>query len=134
MTLTANDLEPAQDRVLRTAVDIVRLLERYQFDLSTEKHLQAAIESAFVENGIVFEREKRLSPRDIPDFLVEGGVVVECKLRGKSRKIDVYQQLMRYAAHPKVTAIVLASNNVMGLPQEIDSKPLYAASLSRGWI
>jgi hypothetical protein len=134
MTLISNDLERPHDKVFRTAVDIVRLLELYQFDLSTEKHLQAAVESAFLESGIVFEREKRLSPRDIPDFLVDGGVVVECKLRGKSRKIDVYQQLMRYAAHPEVTAIVLASNSVMGLPEEIDRKPLYAASLSRGWI
>jgi hypothetical protein len=134
MTLTANVHQPAKDQVPRTAVDIVRLLERCQFDLSTEKHLQAAIESEFVDSGVVFEREKRLSAGDIPDFLVEGGVVVECKLRGKSRKIDVYQQLTRYAAHPEVTAIVLASNNVMGLPQEIDGKPLYAASLSRGWI
>ena len=123
-----------QDAVPSTAAAVVRLLERYQLDLSTEKHLQAGVEAAFIESGQVFEREKRLSARDIPDFLVEGGIVVECKLRGKSRKIDVYQQLLRYATHPDVSAIVLASNSVMGLPAEINGKPVYAASLSRGWI
>lgn len=132
--ITSIDKERLLNEVSRTAVDIVRLLERYQLDLSTEKHLQAGVEEAFIDNGIAFEREKRLSPSDIPDFLVGGGIVVECKLRGKSRKIDVYHQLVRYAAHPEVTAIVLASNSVMGLPAEINGKPIYAASLSKGWI
>ena len=126
--------ENIQSEVCRAAIRIVRLLERYQLDLSTEKHLQAGVEAAFIEGEIAFEREKRLSPRDIPDFLVDGGIVVECKLRGKSRKIDVYHQLVRYAAHADVSAIVLASNSVMGLPTKIDGKPVYAASLSRGWI
>ncbi|WP_323025669.1 hypothetical protein [Castellaniella sp.] len=122
------------DKELSTAMQVVRLLERYQFDLSTEKHLQAGVETAFLENGLVFEREKRLSARDIPDFLLEGGIVVECKLRGKSRKIDVYQQLLRYAQHQDVSTIVLASNSVMGLPDQMHGKPVYAASLSMGWI
>ncbi|QMI49714.1 hypothetical protein [Burkholderia sp. MBR-1] len=119
---------------ISVAHDVIRLLLRCQFDLSTEKHLQVDVESAFRENGISFEREARLTASDIPDFLVAGSVVVECKLRGKSRKIDVYRQLERYASHPDVKAIVLASNSVMGLPPEINGKPVYAASLSRGWI
>ena len=122
------------EKELSTAMQVVSLLERYQFDLSTEKHLQAGVETAFIENGLVFEREKRLSARDIPDFILEGGIVVECKLRGKSRKIDVYQQLLRYAQHQDVSTIVLASNSVMGLPDEMHGKPVYAASLSMGWI
>ncbi|MDM8356619.1 hypothetical protein [Pandoraea communis] len=117
-----------------TAISLVRLLQQYRFDLSTEKHLQAEIEDVLLKAGIVFEREKRLSDRDIPDFLVAGGVVIECKIRDKSRKIDVFKQLQRYAQHPCVCSIVLASNMAMGLPADINGKPLYAASLSRGWI
>lgn len=117
-----------------TAIVLVRLLQQHRFDLSTEKHLQAEIEEVLLKAGITFEREKRLSDHDIPDFLIAGGVVIECKIRDKSRKIDVFKQLQRYAQHPCVSSIVLASNMAMGLPPEINGKPLYAASLSRGWI
>lgn len=116
---------------------IVRLLQRYRFDLSTEKHLQAGIEDAFRAEGIQFEREKRLPGSDfldILDFFVTGGVVVECKMRNKARKIEIFKQISRYAMHEDVTAIVLASNLVMGLPPAINGKPIFAASLSRGWI
>ncbi|WP_321967211.1 hypothetical protein [Burkholderia cepacia] len=113
---------------------IVRLLQRYRFDLSTEKHLQADIEDAFRAEGIEFEREKRLSDSDILDFFVRGGVVVECKMRNKARKIEIFKQISRYAEHEDVTAIILASNVAMGLPSAISGKPVFAASLSRGWI
>lgn len=122
------------DDVLRIASDIVRLIRRCRLDLSTEKHLQMGVEAAFTESGIAFEREKRLTSNDIPDFFVAGGVVVECKMRNKSRKIAIYKQLCRYATHPEVKAIVLASNVSMGLPPEIDGKPVFTASLSAGWI
>lgn len=117
-----------------TAVALVQLLQQHRFDLSTEKHLQAEIEEVLLKAGFPFEREKRLSDRDIPDFLIARSVVIECKIRDKSRKIDVFKQLQRYAQHPCVGSIVLASNMAMGLPPEINGKPVYAASLSRGWI
>jgi hypothetical protein len=113
---------------------IVRLLQQCRFDLSTEKRLQADVETALTDSGIAFEREKHLSARDIPDFFVEGGIVVECKMRNKSKKTAIFDQLCRYAEHPEVSALILASNVSMGLPSEIDGKPLYAASLSRGWL
>lgn len=114
--------------------ELVRMLERQRLDLSSEKHLQEGIEQDFLSQGIVFEREKRLSARDIPDFLVDGGVVIECKLRNKARKIEVFKQLTRYAEYPEVTAIILAANFTMGLPPDIKSKPVYVASLSKGWL
>lgn len=117
-----------------SAIDIVRFLQRCRLDLSTEKHLQTGIEQALESTGLPFEREKRLSERDIPDFFVKGCVAIECKMRNKARKIDIFKQLSRYAEYPEVTAIVLASNVSMGLPSEINGKPVYAASLSRGWM
>jgi hypothetical protein len=117
-----------------TPEQIVRLLHGHRFDLSTEKHLQKDVEDAFLNEGISFEREKRLSERDILDFMVAGGIVVECKMRNKARKIEIFKQISRYAEHPDVTAIILASNVSMGLPTEINGKPVFAASLSRGWI
>lgn len=116
------------------AVEIVRLLQRHRFDLSTEKHLQEGVQKAFDAAGVSFEREKRLSSTDIPDFFVKGGIVVECKMRKKAKKMEVYRQLSRYAEHKEVTTIILASNLSIGLPAEIQGKPVYSASLSHGWL
>lgn len=115
------------------AVRLVRLIEGHRLDLSTEKRLQADLADALERAGIPFEREKHLSDRDIPDFLVDGGVAIECKMRG-ARKMNIYRQLYRYAEHPEVRAIIMASNVSMGLPPAINGKPVYSARLSRGWL
>jgi len=128
--MKSSALPPVDDR----AIKIVRVLQRYQLDLSTEKHLQAGIETAFIKEGVVYEREKRLSAKDIPDFLIDGDIVVECKLHNSSRKMAIYKQLVRYAEHDDVKAIILAWNGTMGLPAEINGRSVFAASLSRGWL
>lgn len=114
--------------------EVIRLVQRSRLDLSSEKHLQEDVAQMLLAAGIAYEREKRLSAKDIPDFLIGGGVVVECKMRNKSKKMDIFKQLARYATYPEVTAIILASNVSMGLPPEVEGKPLFAASLSHGWI
>ena len=114
--------------------EVIRLVQRSRLDLSSEKHLQEDVAQMLLAAGIAYEREKRLSAKDIPDFLIGGGVVVECKMRNKSKKMDIFKQLARYATSPEVTAIILASTVSMGLPPEVEGKPLFAASLSHGWI
>lgn len=127
-------VHPSETPSIETdAAMVVRLIQRLRLDLSSEKQVQAQIEEALTTQNIGFEREKRLSAQDIPDFLLTGGIVVECKMRG-ARKMDIYRQLSRYATYPEVRALILASNLVMGLPPEINGKPVFAASLSRGWI
>ena len=121
------------DNISDKTIDLVRLIQRQRLDLSDEKSLQAQLADVFSSNGIEFEREKVLSPRDIPDFMVSGGIVIECKLRG-ARKMDVYKQLCRYAEHASVRSLVLASNLSLGLPPEINGKPVFCASFSKGWL
>ena len=122
---------------------LMRLLSRTRIDLSSEKAMQSGISVALASAGIPFEREHRLSTEDIPDFLIPCSraltqwIAVECKLKGRGggpRKIDIYRQIERYTRHPEVAAIILASNLSMGLPAEIRGKPVYAASLSKGWL
>ncbi len=126
--------EPAVHEELDQSVSrLVALIHGYPFSLSTEKNLQAEIEQVLVLEGIRFDREKYLSPQDIPDFFIEGGLVMECKMHG-ARKKDVYRQLCRYAQHEEVNALILVSNLSMGLPPDLHAKPLYFASLSRGWM
>ena len=115
------------------ASEIVRLIEAHRFDLSDEKRMQGQLAEVLSAHRMPFEREKRLSVRDIPDFLVDGGIAIECKMRS-ARKMDVYKQLCRYAEHADVRCLVLVSNLSMGLPPDINGKPIYSAKLSRGWM
>jgi len=78
--------------------------------------------------------EKRLNATDIPDFFIEGGIAVECKMKDKAKKMAVYAQVRRYAGHPEVKAIILATNISMGFPEQIEGKPVFLASLSAGWM
>ena len=111
---------------------ILRLLRTARIDLSNEKRAQDDIAAVLTQAGIPFEREVRLSPTDIVDFLSDG-LAIEVKLPG-ARKKAVYRQLCRYARHPPVTSLVLASSLSMGLPAQIEGKDAYFVKLGEGWL
>lgn len=111
---------------------LTRLLQSNRFPLTDEKGTQSGIEAAFAAAGIAFEREVRLSPKDIVDFMVEGNIAVEVKIKGQARSI--YRQLVRYSEHPAVEHILLATSVSMHLPPTIEGKPAKVASLSQGWL
>lgn len=111
---------------------LTRLLQSNRFPLTDEKRTQSEIEATLLAAGIAFEREVRLSSKDIVDFMVEGGIAVEIKIKGQARSI--YRQLMRYAEHPAVEQILLATSVSMHLPSTIEGKPAKVASLSQGWL
>lgn len=115
------------------AREIVDLIRRHRLDLSNEKVTQQQLTDLFTAQNISFEREKRLTARDIVDFLVQGGIAVEVKLHG-AKKMSVFRQLKRYAAHDDVNELVLVTNLSMGLPPEIEGKPAYYASLGAAWL
>ncbi|MDE3022709.1 MAG: hypothetical protein KGI54_12765 [Pseudomonadota bacterium] len=134
MNKRVTDLGKSAHEELDHAVSrLVGIIHGYPFSLSTEKNLQAEVEQVLTHEGIRFDREKYLSPQDIPDFFIEGGLVMECKMHG-ARKKNVYRQLCRYARYEEVNALILVSNLSMGLPPDLHTKPLYFASLSRGWM
>lgn len=110
---------------------IVHLLTSHRLPLADEKLLQQAIGDVFETEVLDFEREVRLGPGDIVDFMVEG-IAVEIKIKGNRR--DIYRQLERYCRYEGVASIVLATNVPMGLPTEIGGKPASIAALGRGWL
>jgi hypothetical protein len=110
---------------------VVHLLTTHRLPLSDEKLLQRAIADVFEAAAIDFEREVRLGPGDIVDFMI-GDVAVEVKIKGARRAI--YKQLVRYCGYPAVGSIVLATNVPMGLPIDISGKPTAVAALGRGWL
>ena len=56
---------------------------------------RAGMEQVLRNLGVRFEREKRLNATDIPDFFIEGGIAVECKMKDKAKKMAVYAQVRR---------------------------------------
>lgn len=118
-----------------SAVAVRHALSRARFDLSSEKAVQAGIESVLVEafGHAAVEREIRLSPRDRIDLLLFGRVGLEVKVKG-ARKMGVWKQLNRYAEHDRIAELLLVTGLSMGLPAEIGGKPVYYLSLGRAWI
>lgn len=120
----------ARPVLTRKIIDVVK---RARVDLSDEKRTQRDLASAFEQCGIEHQREFRLSPKDIVDFLITD-IALEVKLKSGSSKMDIYRQLVRYSEHAQVASIILASNLSMGLPEELSGKPVYFVPLGRAWI
>lgn len=111
---------------------LVNLLRFTRIDLSNEKRAQGDVERVLLHASIPFEREVRLTESDIVDFMVED-IGIELKLRG-ARKKDVYRQLCRYARHPRIGSLLLASNLSMGLPAQVEGKDAYFVKLGEAWL
>lgn len=111
---------------------VVRMIAGMRLPLTSEKAMQQALADHLRAARIPFDREHRLSAGDVVDFLLDGGIAVECKLRAPKRAI--YRQLCRYAEHPDVHAVVLVSNTAMGLPDELEGKPAYYVGLGAAWL
>ena len=110
-------------------------LQQQRFSTSQEKLTQMEVERFLASEGVIYEREKHLSDRDIPDFLIQtqfGSVVLEVKTRCPRKAI--YRQLERYAGHQVVNGLILLTGTSMGLPPKINGKPSIVVSLGAGWL
>ena len=119
-----------------STVALAELLGTGRFDLTREANTQAEIELFLAERlpqGCRVEREVRLSHADRIDFIVGEDVGIEVKL-GNARPGDVLRQLERYAAHPRLEALILLTNRALALPAVIGGKPVFNVSLGRAWL
>lgn len=107
------------------------IIDRHRFQIGDEKALQHEIAEALRGAVIGFEREVRLAPGDIVDF-VSNRVGIEVKVKGGKRAI--LRQLERYAESDQVDFLILVSAVAMGLPAEIKGKPVLRVSLGKAWL
>jgi hypothetical protein len=108
---------------------VAATLRGYRFRFSSERDLQDGIGRALAAAGYVFEREVRLAPGDIVDF-VASDVGIEVKIAGSPQAIA--RQLMRYAGAPRVGALVLVTRSLQHahrFPAELAGKPLRVVTL-----
>lgn len=111
---------------------IVTICQSSRIDVSTETAAHRMLAEALEAEGLILEREVKLTAAERIDLMVEG-VGVEVKVKGNRR--TVFGQLERYAACDQVTALVLATATAWpaGIDQ-IGGKPFFHASLVRGWL
>jgi len=113
------------------AAVVAAVLRQSRLRLSTERALQDSIAEVLTAAKIPFEREKALSKRDRPDFLLaDGRVVLEAKF--KYPKKAIYRQLARYAEHDQVTVLMLITGTAMGMVDTIQDKPVVMISAGMG--
>lgn len=114
-----------------TPRELVRFIESRRWPLSSETQLQEMFANELRAAGHAVAREVRLSPEERIDAVV-GSIGVEIKIKGQPRAI--YRQCERYCMFDRLDSLVLATSISMGMPHDINGKPVLVASLSRGWV
>jgi hypothetical protein len=110
------------------------LLQRYRYRCTDEKELQEAIAAMLDQAGFDFEREKCLSKASRVDFWFPDGVALEVKTEGAYTA--VLRQLHRYAEHPDVRAVILATTRELHrrMPESLCGKPVHVVMLPAGLL
>ena len=96
-----------------------------------EYDIHAAVADALSEAGLAFVHEYRLGPRNRIDFLV-GRVGIEVK-KGRPATSDLTKQLRRYLAADALDGLIVVTQRVTAVPEEICGKPVMLVSLNRLW-
>lgn len=119
---------------MRGSVEIEKLalaLQQLRLPVHDEKAAQQELADHLERVGLSFEREVRLSPSDIVDFMV-GGIAIELKIKGS--RSAALRQVERYAKHTEVNGVILLTNRSCLLPAVIDGKPALALSMGGAWL
>ncbi|RRJ54856.1 hypothetical protein EHV15_35370 [Paenibacillus oralis] len=126
---------PSNEKLFEYMCILGEKLQLQRFSVAQEKQTQYEVEQFMLHANVAFEREKRLSAQDIPDFYIPskyGCIVLEVKNRYSKRAI--YRQLERYAVHENVKGLILLTGTSMHLPGIINDKPAIVVSLGAGWL
>lgn len=112
-----------------TSARLREVLGMYRYNFSSERELQDGIAQVLFQRGIRFDREVRLAPGDVIDFLVEG-VGLEVKVEGGP--VEIRRQLLRYAKAPRVTALLLVTRKAQHdgqFPRKLGGKDVAVLTL-----
>lgn len=113
--------------------EILSLVGKFRFPLSSETRLQESLEKQFIAGGLEFKREHRFSPEDRVDFFeTTAGIAIEVKI--KSGPSALYRQMERYSKHDVVNQLLLITNVQTAFPAELSGKPVFILNLARAWL
>lgn len=83
------------------------LLGGFAYRYANEIQLHEGIASVLTAEGIAFEREVVVDPKNRMDFLVEGGLAIEVKVDGSFSQ--AISQVSRYSALDTIHGVLLAA-------------------------
>ena len=112
-------------------VPLAAALSRYRFTSHDEHRLYPLMEQVLRDAGFTFVREHPLDAKSRLDFwLPELRVALEVKVRGAPHA--VLRQVRRYAEHPAVGAVLLATTvaKLAVVPEILESKPARTVRLA----
>jgi len=89
---------------------VVAAVRSWKYSYASEHDLQAGLAEAFDAAALPYQREVRLTPRDRIDFVVDGTVGVEVKVKGSDTTL--LAQLLRYSKDPRLTDLVVVTTRV----------------------
>lgn len=112
--------------------EALALLGRVRLPHTTEEEMQLALNDHLRASGIRFEREAILTKKDRVDFLLAGGVAVECKVKGPA--MAVFRQCERYVQSDRVWSLILLTAFHMDLPESINGKRCAVVKVGRAWL
>lgn len=109
---------------------IAAALAGYRYSFGSEIELHKGMAEAMAAAGLPFVREHVAGPADRFDFLVDGGIVVEAKIKGSMAA--ALSQCLRYAERPDVRAVLLVAARFWASSitiQELAGKPFMLVKL-----
>lgn len=113
---------------------VIKSLRGHRFLLHNEKELQIAIHSTLMVDlpfGSI-KREFILDDENIIDFLIDGEIGIEVKIKGQRRQI--FRQCERYCSFDQIKKLLLVTNKSMGFPEQINGKDCYVINLGKAWL
>lgn len=117
---------------MSTIESVIKLLNSRRLDLQDEKQLQRQLNVILSANNFKVEPEFRLDPNNIIDFLVDGNIGIEVKIKGGKKQI--YKQVERYSYFNTIQTLILVTNRSMGFPQQMNGKPCFVVNLGKAWL
>lgn len=124
------DLFPVSPTPCITPHRVLIALDSCLFRFVDEDDLQKGVAQALNRINVRYEREKVLSPQDRPDFLIDGHIALEIKIKGSIAQ--ALRQVNRYAQHDQVSSVLLVGSPgwLNRVPNSIGGKPVYALRLT----
>lgn len=115
-----------------TMAMVADALKAYRYSFSSETGLHKGMAEALRRAGIPFEQEVIAGPSERFDFLVDGGIVIEAKI--KRSMPEALAQCLRYAQRNEVKAVVLAASRFwanVSVGDSVGGKPFVMVKLQR---
>lgn len=119
---------------LHSAHSLSQIFEGVRFRFGSEVDLQNGVEQLLLRSKISFAREKALTAKDRPDFLVDGGIAIEIKIQGTFAQ--ALRQIDRYTKHESVLSILVIGSPswITRIPAAIGGKPVHTICITESLL